>query len=84
LDNGDVISLTDGDDGLSPASTIADTIAIAAIDGEFSIYINQKKIAVCNDNTWSNGAIGLVAFARDDMSTDATTEIAYNNARLWD
>lgn len=56
------------------------TIAVRAIDGAMTFYINEQQIAQAHDDVYTQGNIGLAAYPSG--LTDLS-EIAYTNARLW-
>ncbi|TMC23583.1 MAG: LamG domain-containing protein [Chloroflexi bacterium] len=53
-------------------------IAVVANGSSFDLYVNGQKIETVSDSTYSQGALGLVAVAYDNM-----TAVTYQNARLW-
>lgn len=54
------------------------TIDITAISSTITLYANQYKIDIRQDDNYSQGAIGLIASPKQQ-----TTEVIYNNARVW-
>jgi hypothetical protein len=55
------------------------TIDVTAIDSTITLYANQHKIGTTKqDDNYSQGAIGLIA-----SPNQQTTEVVYNNARVW-
>jgi len=54
------------------------TIAVVANGSSFTFYVNQQQIASANDNTYSYGQIGVVAYNQGGTAT-----VVYSNARVW-
>lgn len=54
-------------------------ITVIAQGSHFYLYVNKQNVANAEDSTYSYGTIGLVA-----DNNNQTTEVAYNNAKLWD
>jgi hypothetical protein len=53
-------------------------IAVVANGSSFTFYVNQQQIASANDNTFSHGQIGIVAYNQGGTAT-----VVYSNARVW-
>ncbi len=56
----------------------ANTIAIVANGGNFTLYVNRQQIDTASDSDYTQGTIGLIA----STNSNATT-VVYQNARVW-
>jgi hypothetical protein len=54
------------------------TITIIAQGSIFYLYINKHYVGSASDNTYSTGAIGIMAVDRKNQ-----TDVAFNNLRVW-
>ncbi|GHO51444.1 hypothetical protein [Ktedonospora formicarum] len=55
-------------------------IAISARDKMFTLYINKQQVGKVEDDTYSNGQIGIAADCDDDQST---TDVIFSNLKVW-
>jgi hypothetical protein len=60
------------------------TIDVTAISSTITLYANKYKIDSKQDNTYSQGSIGLIASPKQQTTQVAYNEVAYNNARVWE
>ena len=57
----------------------ANLIAIVANRSTLDLYVNSLKFDSVDDNTYSHGAIGVIA----DPSNNHPTQVVYSNAKVW-
>ena len=53
-------------------------IGISAIGSTITLYINRKQVASVNDNSYSQGEVGVAA-----LSGGNPTVVTFSNARVW-
>ena len=56
----------------------ANIIAVVAKGSTLQFFVNQQLVTSVNDNTYTNGQIGVVAY---DQGSPA--QVVYSNAKLW-
>jgi uncharacterized caspase-like protein len=56
-------------------------IAVVANGDTFNFYVNQQKIASVKDDTFSHGAIGVLA--SNYGSNNHPCDVVYHNAKVW-
>ena len=56
----------------------SNVIAVVANGGTLDVYVNNQKVDRINDNTYSEGQIGVFA-----GSTNNSAEVTFNDARVW-
>ena len=81
LSGSDAVKLTSGSSSaINQGTNQSNVIAVVANGSSFDLYVNGQKIASASDNnnTYSQGFIGLIADAASNQ-----TVVTYQNARVW-
>ena len=80
--------------GITPAIhqgfRVKNVLAVVAVDNTFQIYVNHTLIVRSQDGAYLDGQIGMLAHTcrvvyadpRPNLC-DAPTEVAFNDARVW-
>jgi hypothetical protein len=62
----------------TPVFNSPNTIAVAAIDNVFQLYVNRHRIAVVGDNSFGHGFIGLFANYKKRPTT-----VVFQKINIW-
>jgi serine/threonine protein kinase len=61
-----------------------DLIAVIAQGSTIGLYVNHQLIDNVDDNTYSTGQIGVIAFpVGESYGPTGPTEVVYSNAKVW-
>lgn len=71
--------LTTGDSPqINQGTNQVNVIAVVANGSNFELYVNHQHIDHTSDSTFSQGTVGLIAFA-----ADSSTQVTYQDAKIW-
>ncbi len=72
-------TLTNGNSSaINQGAGQSNTIAVVANGSSFDLYVNSQQIDSASDSAYSQGYVGLAAWANNDATT-----VIYQDARVW-
>lgn len=73
--------VTEDNSAIVPGLDQMNRIAVITKGNSIYLYISNHQVAEITDHSYAEGFIGLVAYSYQKSSV---TEVAYQNARLWE